>query len=444
MSVGQRIEHVERFSKAMLEARPSVINYLMWEIGKSLPDATKEFDRTVAYISDTVEALKDMDRTSSRFDKKEHVYAQIRRAPLGVTLCMGPYNYPLNETFTTLIPALIMGNTVVMKPAKYGVLLHEPLLKAYKESFPKGVINIVYGDGREIITPLMQSGKVDVLAFIGSEGTANNIIKNHPRPSHLETILGLNAKNPSIVLPDADIDLAINECVAGSLSYNGQRCTALKIHFVHEDIVDKFVYGLSDKIDALRKGMPWTDGVKITPMPTMSDVEKMHNYVQDALAKGASIINNGADSVGTLFNPAVMFPVTKEMLLYREEQFGPVVPIAVFSDINEPIQYMIDSDFGQQASIFGNNPAEVGKLIDVAVNQVCRTNINGQCMRGPDAYPFTGRKSSAKKVLSITDALRAFSIRSMVGANDTDANKKLLKEIIDGGHSKFLSTDYLF
>ena len=110
----------------------------MWEIGKNLADSEKEFDRTVEYIEGTIEALKDLDRVSSRFIVEQGVFAQIRRAPLGVVLCMGPFNYPLNETFTTLIPALIMGNTVVMKPAKHGVLLLEPLLEAFRDSFPPG------------------------------------------------------------------------------------------------------------------------------------------------------------------------------------------------------------------------------------------------------------------------------------------------------------------
>jgi hypothetical protein len=99
---------------------------------------------------------------------EQEIIGQIRRSPLGVALCMGPYNYPLNETFTTLIPALIMGNTVIFKPPRFGVLLHRPLLEAFRDSFPPGVVNTVYGRGSVVIGPLMESGKIDVLAFIGS------------------------------------------------------------------------------------------------------------------------------------------------------------------------------------------------------------------------------------------------------------------------------------
>jgi glyceraldehyde-3-phosphate dehydrogenase (NADP+) len=94
---------------------------------------------------------------------------------MGVALCMGPYNYPLNETFTTLIPALIMGNTVVFKPAKLGVLLIRPLLEAFRDSFPAGVINVIYGSGRETVSALMASGKIDIFAFIGTNKAASDL-----------------------------------------------------------------------------------------------------------------------------------------------------------------------------------------------------------------------------------------------------------------------------
>ncbi len=138
MSVEERIRHVETFAYRMKDQRDAVVKLLMWEIGKTLSDAEKEFDRTVDYIRDTIEALKDLDRISSRFVIEQGVIGQIRRAPLGVVLCMGPFNYPLNETFTTLIPALIMGNAVIFKPPKLGVLLHRPLLEAFRDSFPAG------------------------------------------------------------------------------------------------------------------------------------------------------------------------------------------------------------------------------------------------------------------------------------------------------------------
>jgi glyceraldehyde-3-phosphate dehydrogenase (NADP+) len=234
MSVTERIDHVESFLADMKKKRTEVVTLLMWEIGKTLKDSEKEFDRTCDYINDTIKAYKDLDRKSAKLIEDQGFMAQIRRVPLGVSLCMGPYNYPLNETFTTLIPALIMGNTVVFKPAKYGVLLIRPLIEAFRDNFPAGVINIIYGRGRETVGALMETGKIDVFAFIGTNKGANELKKLHPKSHRLKAILGLDAKNPAIVLPDADLDIAVAECITGSLSFNGQRCTALKILFVHK------------------------------------------------------------------------------------------------------------------------------------------------------------------------------------------------------------------
>ena len=160
MKVSDRIKCMETFVEMMKTKREEVVKLLMWEIGKNLPDSQKEFDRTVDYIYDTIEDYKKMDRDSAKFIKSDGIYAHIRRGPLGVVLCLGPYNYPLNETFCLLIPALIMGNTAIFKPAKHGVLLITPLLEAFQKSFPKGVVNIIFGRGRAVASPIMESGRL--------------------------------------------------------------------------------------------------------------------------------------------------------------------------------------------------------------------------------------------------------------------------------------------
>ncbi len=444
LTVEERIGHLEAFAGRMTEKREEVVKLLMWEIGKTLPDSEKEFDRTVDYIRGTIDALKELDRLSSRFVIEEGVIGQIRRAPLGVALCMGPFNYPLNETFTTLIPALIMGNTVIFKPPKFGVLLHRPLLEAFRDSFPPGVINTVYGSGQKIIGPLMASGRIDVLAFIGTSPVADVLKRQHPKPHRLRCVLGLEAKNPGIVLPDADLDLAVRECVLGALSYNGQRCTALKMLFVHRDIVEAFLAKFSEAVAGLKSGMPWEEGVRITPLPEDGKAGYLAELIADACAKGARVVNEGGGSVDhTLMSPAVVYPVSPGMRLYAEEQFGPVVPVASFSDIEEPMNYVMESNYGQQLSLFGSDPQRIAELVDPLANQVCRVNINSQCQRGPDSFPFTGRKDSAEGTLSVSDALRAFSIRTLVAAKETEANRRLIKTIVTERRSRFLSTDFI-
>ena len=445
MSVADRISHVETFLAKMREKRAEVVKLLMWEIGKPLKDSEKEFDRTCDYIFDTIKALKETDRNSAKIVEDQGFMAQIRRVPLGVALCMGPYNYPLNETFTTLLPALIMGNTVVFKPAKYGVLLIRPLLEAFRDSFPKGVINIIYGKGRETVGSLMESGRLDVFAFIGTNKGANDLKKLHPKPHRLKAILGLDAKNPAIVLPDADLANAVSECITGSLSFNGQRCTALKILYVHRSIVDEFIKQFNEAIKKLKCGMPWDTGVSLTPLPEPGKTTYLKELVADAEKHGAKVMNeHGGEVNETFFYPAVLYPVNDKMRVYYEEQFGPVVPIVPYDDVDEPMKYVINSNFGQQVSIFGNDSKTIAKLIDMFSNQVGRINLNAQSQRGPDSFPFNGRKDSAEGTLSVQDALRVFSIRTLVATKTTESNKQLISTIIKNRESLFLSTEYIF
>lgn len=445
MSVADRIACVENFTQKMIAKKDIVVKLIMWEIGKSYADSVKEFDRTVEYIYATIDALKDIDRDSSRFQIEQGIVAQIRRSPLGVVLCMGPFNYPLNETFTTLIPALIMGNTMLFKPPKHGTLLHYPLLEAFRTSFPKGVVNTIYGRGNKIVPSLMQSGKINVLTLIGSSRVADELKKLHPKVNRLRAILGLDAKNAAIITKDADLNLAVSETVLGSLSFNDQRCTALKIIYVHRSLAQEFLKRLSAEVGKLKYGMPWEKGVSLTPLPEVNKPAYLTECIEDAKAYGAKVINeNGGQVAESFFYPAIVYPVNSQMKLYREEQFGPVIPVVPFDDLEEPIEYLIGSSHGQQVSIFSNNAAVVSSLIDPLVNQVSRVNINCQCQRGPDTFPFTGRKDSAEGTLSVVDALRSFSIRSLVATKFTEENKKLLNEIVSENESNFLSTKYIF
>jgi glyceraldehyde-3-phosphate dehydrogenase (NADP+) len=444
LSVSARIEAVESFVARMLTVRDEVVKLLMWEVGKNLEDSRKEFDRTVEYIRRTIEALKDVDRTGSRFSLDGGVIAQVRRAPLGVCLSMGPFNYPLNEIYTTLIPALIMGNTVAVKTPKFGRLLHQPLLRAFAGSFPPGVVSFLSGAGSEIIGPIMKSGRIDALAFIGSSRVADILKHQHPRPHRLRCILGLDAKNPALIMPDADLDVAVKECVAGSLSFNGQRCTALKILFVHQSVADRFLEKFYATVNALPVGLPWEKEVKITPLPEFDKAKSMKAFVDDAVAKGGKVVNpGGGTTCETLYTPAVVCPVAPEADLYHIEQFGPVVPVCICRDESEFLDFVVKSSYGQQVSLFGRDHEKMARLIDPLANQVCRINLNTQCQRGPDTLPFTGRKDSAEATLSISDALRCFSIRSLVAAQGDGQSRQMIQQIVAGRHSSFLHTDFI-
>ncbi len=445
LPTADRIRCVETFTARLLQRRDAIVRLIVWEIGKSLADAGREFDRTIEYIHATVADLKAMENGNSRFEEVDGTIAQIRRSPLGIVLCMGPFNYPLNETFTTLIPALIMGNVVLFKPPRFGVLLYEPMLEAFRVSFPAGVLNLVYGPAHVVVPHLMASGHVSVLALIGTSKVANALKKAHPKANRLRAVLGLEAKNAAIVLADADLELTVRECLAGALTFNGQRCTALKMLLVHRSIVDDFLQRFCAALESLKIGMPWEPGVMLTPMPDPVRIDYFETVVADAIAQGAQVINPGGGSrCATLYWPAVVYPVRPGMRLYREEQFGPVVPVAAFDDVEEALEYVIGADFGQQVSVFGQDSRQIADLIDPLVNQVCRVNLNCQCQRGPDVFPFTGRRDSAEGTLSVHDGLRAFSIRTMVAAKQGEATRQLLDQIVRNNQSSFLNTHYIF
>jgi glyceraldehyde-3-phosphate dehydrogenase (NADP+) len=290
----------------------------------------------------------------------------------------------------------------------------------------------------------METGKIDVLALIGHSSSANALQNSHPKSNRLRSVLGLEAKNPGILLPDADLDLAIDECIAGTLSFNGQRCTALKILYVHESISEEFNKRFCEKVDALKFGNPWEDGVKLTPLPEPNTPAYIKGLIEDAQAKGSKILNSkGGNVTDNYIYPAVMSNINKTMDLYVEEQFGPVIPIITFTDVQQVLDDMAESNYGQQVSVFGEKVNTLAPLIDVLVNLVCRVNLNSSCQRGPDVFPFTGRKDSAFSTLSVRDALRSFSIRTFVATKENSANNSILKDLLESKKSNFISTEYL-
>lgn len=447
MHTKDRINYLNNFVAEMKLQKREIVKLIVWEIGKSVADAEKEFDRTIDYITETIRSAKELSNSTNAFEVAQGFVGQTKRLPHGVVLCMGPFNYPLNETFTTLIPALIMGNTIVFKPPKHGTLLFEPLLHAFASCFPPGVINTVYGRGRDIVPALMESGKIDVLALIGSSKVADTLKKMHPKSNRLKSVLGLDAKNAAIILADANLALAVKEVIAGALSFNGQRCTALKILFVERDVVSQFNKLLIEQLKGLKIGMPWEPGVNITPLAEPEKPVYLEQCISDALSRGASILNE-QDGGGAIFkslvHPTVLYPVNSEMKIYHEEQFGPIIPIVPFASLAEPIEYVMDSPYGQQVSIFSQDADSISILLDTLAHQVGRINLNSQCQRSPDTFPFNGRKDSADGTLSVNEALYAFSVDSVVVTKQNAENEDLLTSILDKGSSKRLTRQILF
>lgn len=265
----------------------------------------------------------------------------------------------------------------------------------------------------------MATGAIDILAFIGGSSAADQIIKAHPHPHRLKVFLQLEGKNMGIVLPDANLQTAVEQVTLGSTNYNGQRCTAIKLVLLHKSVAAEFIALFKKAIARLKWGLPWESGVLITPLPEKGKVTFLKGLIDDAVEKGASVINSedgGGDVHGSLMRPAIVFPVDRSMRcistvlqfvaghkhggcrgrLWHEEQFGPVIPIAVFEEVSELLQFIRETPYGQQAALFTSHAASVGPLLDALSTSVGRVNINTQCGRSPDVLPFSGRKSSGE------------------------------------------------
>lgn len=233
------------------------------------------------------------------------------------------------------------------------------------------------------------------------------------------------------------LDNTISEAITGSLSFNGQRCTALKLLFVPSAYSDTFAKKMAEKMEALRVGLPWQTWGKdenakyanITPLPNAKRISYMQSLIQDATSKGAQILNaNGGTVLGgdqsTLMVPALLYPVDPSMDLYLEEQFGPVVPIAPYDDLDTVMQYGQNGKYGQQVSIFTTQGSEdVISMVDRFSSVFGKINLNSQCGRSPDTLAFSGRRSSAMGVMSIADALKEFSVPTVVAYKKNDVTE---------------------
>lgn len=422
----KRIEAVGNFINEMKSSREDVANLLMLEIGKGSKSAYGEFDRTIEYLEETLDLARDIAKKGGTVQDAGKVLYKEGPKARGVTLVMGPSNYPVNETLTVLIPAILMGNTTICKLPKHGALSMTPIYDAFAKSFPKGVANFISGDGATLITPIMESGDIDTFAFIGGTNTAKKIMENHPDPMFLNKVLGLGAKNPSIILPDANLDIAVAQTLKGSLSFNGQRCTALKTVFVPRDLADDFTKKYVAGVESMKLGMPYDESADITPVP-VGNIPYYQDLVTDAVSKGAKIMNEGGGTVsGTLYKPAVLYPVTSEMRVFHEEQFGPVVPIVPYDNIEDVLSAVENSDFAQQASVFGGSSEELQPVVSRLQHQIPRINLDLAASRGPDILPFVGRKESALGVLSISEALERFSTPGLLVVPNDDRQKDQL------------------
>ncbi len=398
MTMDKRSE-ILTLSSQILEKNIDILTHMLcWEIGKTYEDSRDEVLRTAKLIQFYAE--------EGRRIRNESLYSEVfpgfgdtkiavtKRVPLGVVLAISPFNYPVNEGAPKLVGALIAGNSVIFKPSLQGAISALYMTECFRlAGLPAGVLNVVTGRSSEIGDELVSNSHIKAINFTGSTQTADRI---RAKMGIIPFIAGLSGKDASIILDDANIDLAIPEVAKGAFSYSGQRCTAIKRVLVHEKIADSFVEKLKEYVSKhFVLGDPRERQTTQGPVISMDTVNLVDALREDALAKGADLVLGEKNDTFTnrLYYPCTIIDhVTEDMRLAWEEPFGPILPIIRIKSIDEAISIANKSDFGLQSSVFTrslDSAFYIAKRLDVGTVQ-----INGKDARGPDHFPFLGVKQS--------------------------------------------------
>jgi acyl-CoA reductase-like NAD-dependent aldehyde dehydrogenase len=312
--------------------------------------------------------------------------SRLEYKPLGVVGVISPWNYPIAMANNLMVPALVAGNSVVFKPSEETPLVAQALVDKLNEVLPPNVLQIIHGDGEQ--GAALVESDVDMIAFTGSQATGKKIMAG-AAVNLKRLVMELGGKDPLIVMHNADLEHAARFAVASSFENAGQMCISTERIYVDESIADKFEQRVVEIASSYKVG-PWDQkDVNIGPIINAHQHEKIVSHLRDAENKGARVLLGGSDQPGRYITPTVICDVTSEMMLEREETFGPVVAISRFSDVEAAIGRANDTTYGLGAVVFGGEGA--GSVADrleagmVAVNQ----GVGG----GSDT-PWVGAKQS--------------------------------------------------
>lgn len=406
--VNERAEVLYKAANLINENKDQLAEIIIREVAKDKKSAYSEIERTCDYIRFTADTAKAMEGESMSSDKfpgfNNSKISVVTREPLGVVLAISPFNYPVNLSASKIAPALVAGNSVVLKPATQGALSALYLADIFKEAgVQAGVLNTITGRGSEIGDNCVTHNDINFINFTGSTEIGKRILSlTVMKPLLLE----LGGKDAAIVLDDADLELTANNIVAGGYSYSGQRCTAVKRVLVMDSVADKLIEILKEKIDKIKVGNPLEEQVDVVPLIDTKSVDFVMELIEDAKKKGASLIVGG-HRVGNIVYPTLFDNVTLDMRLAWEEPFGPVLPIIRVNSIDEAIEIANQSEYGLQLSVFTKNIESAFYVADRL--EVGTVQVHNKTERGPDHFPFLGVKSSGMGTQGIRYSIEAMS-----------------------------------
>jgi acyl-CoA reductase-like NAD-dependent aldehyde dehydrogenase len=340
----------------LVENRNRVIDVLVKEGGKTPEDAMLA---DLWYVCDS---LGFWGKKAGKYLADERVKTHsplllgkkvlVRYRPVGVVGVIGPWNYPLTNTFGDAIPALMAGNSVVLKPSEVTPLTSLLVAEgAEAVGLPDGVLSVVTGAG-ETGAALVDNS--DMIMFTGSTRTGKKIMARAAERL-IPVSLELGGKDPMIVLGDADLERAANMAVQWAMSNSGQICMAVERVYVEEPVYDQFVSSVVEKVSRLRQGAPGEPGtVDVGAMTFPPQIEIVDRHVRDAVDKGAQVLVGGrqAEGPGRFYEPTVLTGVDHTMEVMRDETFGPVLPIMKVRDADEAVRLANDSRYGLNSSVF--------------------------------------------------------------------------------------------
>lgn len=387
-----RMEIMERAKHILEENRDILIELVVAESGKPIGVARGEVKATIERLALTAQEARTMHGEFIPGDWVEDTkskFAIVRRQPRGVVAAITPFNYPLFIAAAKVVPALVAGNTVVVKPSTETPLSMLYFARAMEEAkLPPGALNIVTGRGREIGDTLAESPLIDMISFTGSTAIGERIAQKAGM-KHLALELG--GKGAALVLDDANLDLAARETVRGGLRFQGQRCDAVARILVDRKVADAFVPKLLAEVAKYPTGATRDEKTAIGPLIKPAAVKYAQELIADARAKGAELLTGGGFH-GNYHEPTVLDRVTPEMRIAWEEQFAPILPILRVGSVEEMLELANRSEYGLDSSVFTN---DVNRAWGVAKRlEDGAVTVNGYPAHGVGHFPFGGNKRS--------------------------------------------------
>ncbi len=386
-SFADRAATIKRMTALLRERQNELAQLLTREQGKPVGQAVAEIDRGAAQgdgmvgIEIGIETLVD--------DKDRHI--ELRYRPLGVVGIITPWNAPMSLALGPLVSALYTGNTVVLKPSPYTPLTTLKLGELMKEIFPAGVVNVLAG-GDELGQSMTEHEDIDKISFTGSVATGKKVLASAAGTLKRVT-LELGGNDPAIILDDVDPKAIAKKVFFAAFVNSGQVCMAIKRIYAHEKIYDALCDALVAEAEQTKVGDGLEPGTVLGPIQNKMQYDKVVGIIKDTIASGAKILTGGEipQGPGYFLPPTLVTGVTEDSRLVREEQFGPVVPILKFSDVEDALRRANDTRYGLSGSVWTSN-VERGKELAARL-EVGTAWVNQH--RATSAFvPFGGAKES--------------------------------------------------